>query len=70
MLKKRNKIYFLQKNIKTKKLNIKLNYKKLGLFKIKKIKKLINYKLILFKIINIYLIFYIFFLELILLKIL
>jgi len=36
----------------------------LELFKIKKIKKLINYKLILPKIINIYPIFYISFLEL------
>jgi len=40
-----------------------LDYKKLKLFKIKKIKELINYKLILFKIINIYLIFYISLLE-------
>ena len=68
ILKERNKIYFLYRNIKTKKLNIKLNYKKLKLFKIKKIKNLINYKLILLKIINIYLIFYISFLELILLR--
>ena len=45
-------------------MNNKLNYKKLELFKIKKILELINYKLILFKIINIYLIFYIFLLKL------
>jgi len=66
ILKKRDKIYFLQRNIEIKKPNIKLDYKKLGLFKIKKIKRSINYKLVLFKTINIYLIFYIFFLELVL----
>jgi len=42
----------------------KLNYKKLKFFKIEKILKLINYKLTLFKIINIYLIFHILFLKL------
>ena len=45
-------------------MNNKLNYKKLKFFKIKKILELINYKLILFKIINIYSIFYILLLEL------
>jgi hypothetical protein len=40
-----------------------LNYKKLELFKIKKITEFINYELIFLKIINIYLIFYIFLLE-------
>jgi len=45
--------------------NNKLNYKKLKPFKIKRVLKLVNYKLILFKIINIYLIFYIFFLKLV-----
>ena len=44
-------------------MNDKLNYKKLKPFKIKKILELINYKLILLKMINIHLIFYIFLLE-------
>jgi len=42
-----------------KQLSDKLNYKKLKSFKIKKILKLVNYKLILLKIINIHLVFYI-----------
>ena len=62
--KKKNKVYLLHYNIKIKWLNNKLNYKKLKFFKIKKILELINYKLILFKIINIYSIFYISFLKL------
>ena len=53
----------LKKNINTKKLNNKLNYKKLKLYKIKKVKKLLNYKLNLFKSINIHLVFYVFLLE-------
>jgi len=63
--KKRNKVYLLYCNIKIKQSNNKLNYKKLGFFKIKKILKLINYKLILFKIMNIYLIFFFFFFKLV-----
>jgi len=47
-----------------------LDYKKIRLYKIKKIKSLINYKLALFNNMNIYSVFYIFFFELILLKIL
>jgi hypothetical protein len=47
-----------------------LDHKKLGLFKIKRIAGLINYELILPKIINIHPVFYIFLLELILLGVL
>jgi hypothetical protein len=61
IFKKRDKIYFLQKNIEIKQPNLKLDYKKLKLFKIKKIIKFVNYKLIFLKTMNIYLIFYIFF---------
>jgi hypothetical protein len=60
----------IRRNIQTKQLNTKLDHKKLGLFKIKKIIGLINYELILLKIINIYPVFYIFLLELVLLGIL
>jgi hypothetical protein len=60
----------IQRNIQTKQLNIKLNHKKLGLFKIKKIIGLVNYKLVLPKTINIYPVFYISFLELVLLGVL
>lgn len=42
---------------------MKLDYKKLEFFKIKKIIRFINYKLIFSKIMNIYLIFYIFLLK-------
>jgi hypothetical protein len=66
-LKKRNKIYLIQRNIQTKQPSTKLDHKKLGLFKIKKIIRLINYKLVLPKTINIYLVFYISLLELVLL---
>jgi hypothetical protein len=47
-----------------------LDHKKLRLFKIQKIIRLINYKLILPKTINIYPVFYISFLELVLLGVL
>jgi hypothetical protein len=70
MLKKKDKIYLIQQNIQTKQPSIKLDHKKLGLFKIKRITRLVNYKLILPKIINIYLVFYISFLELVLLEVL
>jgi hypothetical protein len=66
ILKERNKIYLIQRNIQTKQLSTKLDYKKLGLFKIKKITGLVNYKLVLPKIMNIYLVFYILLLELVL----
>ena len=66
MLKEGDKVYLLHRNIKTKRPSDKLDYKKLGLFKIEKIIRLINYKFKFLIIINIYLIFYIFLLELIL----
>jgi len=44
--KEKNKVYLLYCNIKIKRFNNKLNYKKLKFFKIEKILKLINYKYI------------------------
>jgi len=55
--------YLLRRNIKIKRLSNKLNYKKLGLFKIEKKLGLVTYKLILLKEIKIYLVFYIILLE-------
>ncbi len=43
MLKEKNKVYLVYKNIKTKRLNDKLNNKKLSLFKINKVIRLVNY---------------------------
>jgi hypothetical protein len=70
MLKEKNKIYLIQRNIQTKQLNTKLDHKKLGLFKIKRIIRLVNYKLVLPKTINIHLVFYISLLKLVLLGVL
>jgi hypothetical protein len=70
ILKKKDKIYLIQRNIQIKQLNTKLDHKKLGLFKIKRIIGLVNYELVLPKTINIYLVFYIFLLELVLLGVL
>ena len=58
-LKEKNKVYFLIKNLTTKRLNKKLDYTKIKSFFIKAVKRLINYKLNLFKDIRIHLIFYI-----------
>jgi hypothetical protein len=66
MLKKGDKVYLIQRNIQTKQPSTKLDHKKLELFKIKRIIRLINYKLVLPKTINIYLVFYISLLELVL----
>jgi hypothetical protein len=66
ILKKRDKIYLIRRNIQIKQLSIKLDHKKLGLFKIKRIVGLINYKLVLPKTINIHPVFHISLLELIL----
>jgi hypothetical protein len=66
ILKEKDKIYLIQRNIQIKQLNTKLDHKKLGLFKIKRIIRLVNYKLVLSKTINIYPVFYISLLELIL----
>ncbi len=52
------------KNLKTRKLNKKLNYIKVELFFVKKTKKSINYKLDLSKNIKIFLVFYILLLKL------
>jgi hypothetical protein len=70
ILKKGDKIYLIRQNIQTKQPNTKLDHKKLGLFKIKRITGLVNYKLVLPKTINIYPVFYISLLELILLGVL
>ena len=63
-LKEGDKVYLLRKNIVTKRLSYKLDYKKLGLFRIVKVKGLVNFQLVLPKTINIYPVFYIFLLEL------
>jgi hypothetical protein len=70
MFKKKDKIYLIQRNIQTKRPSTKLDHKKLGLFKIKRVAGLVNYKLVLPKTINIYLVFYISLLELVLLGVL
>ena len=61
----KDKVFLLRKNIKTTKLNNKLDYTKLGLFKIRKILGLVNYKLDLLIKMRIYLSFYILVLELV-----
>ena len=61
--KERGIVYLLRRNIKTKRLSSKLNFKKLRLFKIKKKIGLVTYKLRLSKEIKIYLVFYIVLLE-------
>jgi hypothetical protein len=70
IFKKKDKIYLIRRNIQTKQPSTKLDHKKLGLFKIKRIIRLINYKLELPRTINIYPVFYISFLELVLLGVL
>jgi hypothetical protein len=67
MLKEGNKVYLIRQNIQTKQLSTKLDHKKLGLFKIKRIIGLVNYKLVLPKTINIHPVFHISLLELVLL---
>jgi hypothetical protein len=66
-LKKKDKIYLIQRNIQTKQPSTKLDHKKLRLFKIKRIIGLVNYKLVLPKTINIHPVFHISLLELVLL---
>jgi hypothetical protein len=58
IFKKKDKVYLIQRNIQTKQPNTKLDHKKLGLFKIKKVIGLVNYKLVLPKTINIYPVFW------------
>jgi hypothetical protein len=69
-LKKRDKIYLIQRNIQTKQPSTKLDHKKLGLFKIKRIIRLVNYELALPKTMNIHLVFHISLLEPVLLGVL
>jgi hypothetical protein len=69
-LKERDKVYLIQRNIQTKQPSTKLDHKKLGLFKIKKIIGLVNYKLVLPRTMNIYPVFHISLLELVLLGVL
>ena len=64
-LKKGNKVWLLYKNILNRRLSKKLNYIKLGLFKIKKKIIKINYKLDLLAKIKIYLVQYIAILKLV-----
>jgi hypothetical protein len=66
----KKKIYLIQQNIQIKQPSTKLDHKKLGLFKIKRVIGLVNYKLVLPKTINIYLVFHISLLELVLLGVL
>src|SRR5271165_3669934 len=63
-LKKGDKVYLLKYNINTKQLSDKLDFKKLGLYKIKRAIELVNFKLLLLHNLRIHLIFYITLLEL------
>jgi hypothetical protein len=58
-LKKKNKIYLLTKNLKTRKLSKKLNHVKVESFLVKKIKKSVNYELDLLKDAKVFLVFHI-----------
>ncbi len=58
-LKERNKVYFLTKNLKTRKLSKKLNHVKVESFLVKKIKKSINYELDLSKNARVFSVFHI-----------
>jgi hypothetical protein len=64
--KKGDKVYLVRRNIQTKQLSTKLDHKKLELFKIKRIIGPVNYKLVLPKTMNIYTVFHISLLELVL----
>ena len=59
IFKKRNKVYLLRRNIKTKRLSNKLNHIKLESFKILKTKKSVNFKLNLLTSMRIHSVFYI-----------
>src|SRR5271165_673126 len=63
-LKKGDKVYLLRCNINTKQLSDKLDFKKLGLYKIKRAIGLVNFKLLLLYNSRIHLIFYVALLEL------
>jgi len=58
-------MYFFIKNLRTRKLNKKLNYVKVKSFLVKKIKRLINYELDLSKNVKVFLVFYILLLKLV-----
>jgi hypothetical protein len=60
----------IRRNIQTKQPSTKLDHKILGLFKIKRVIGLVNYELVLPKTMNIYLVFHISLLELVLLGVL
>jgi hypothetical protein len=62
-LKKKDKVYLIQRNIQIKQLSTKLDHKKLGLFKIKRVAGLVNYELVLPKTMNIHPVFHISLLE-------
>jgi hypothetical protein len=62
-LKEGDKVYLFRRNIKTKRLNSKLDWKKLGLFKIKDKISEVNFRLLLPLSIRINLVFYILLLE-------
>jgi hypothetical protein len=62
-------VYLLRKNIKTKRLSSKLNFKKLRLYEIVTKKLLINYELRLLRGLQLYLVFYVLLLELMLLNV-
>ena len=66
-LKEGDKVYLLRKNIATKRLSHKLDHKKLGPFRIVKVKGPVNFQLVLPRTINIYPVFHISLLELVLL---
>ena len=59
----RNKVYLLQKNIKTKQSSKKLDYTRLGPFKVKAVKEPLNYELELLPQMKIHLVFHIIYLE-------
>jgi hypothetical protein len=65
-LKERDKVYLDRRNIRTKQLSDKLDNKKLSLFKIKAVKRRLNYELSLLKNMSIFSIFHISLLELVL----
>ena len=68
--KKRDKVYLLQLNLRTKKLNNKLNSLRISLFKVIKQTRLVNYKLNLLALIKrLHLVFYVKLLELALPKV-
>ena len=69
MLKKGDKVYLLRKNIKTKRPNNKLDFKKLGPFKILEKIRDVNFKLRLLRTSRLYLVFHILLLKLALLDI-